>query len=114
MEPPTRTILDLAKPYVDDSFEGEAVLSIGKAIEMLHNSVGGVVNVMPFTCMPGTIVTGLMKKLREDHDQMPFISLAYDGQEDSTTITRLEAFVHQAAQFAKRKRSKHASAGALV
>jgi len=114
VEPPTKTILDLARPYVDDTFEGETVLSIGKAIEMLRHNVSGIVNVMPFTCMPGTIVTGLMKKLREDHDQLPFISLAYDGQEDGTTITRLEAFVHQATQFAKRKKDKRASAGAFV
>jgi len=106
VEPPTQDILNLARPYIDDTFEGEATLSIGKSIEMLHNNIAGIVNVMPFTCMPGTIVAGLVKKLREDYNQLPIISLSYDGQEDNTTATRLEAFLHQAAQYAKRRNQR--------
>ena len=32
---------------------------------------------------------------------MPLLSLANEGQEDTQTMTRLEAFMHQAKEFVK-------------
>ncbi len=85
--------------YVDRSFEGETVLSIGKTIDYYQHGLSGIINVMPFGCMPGTLVTAIMKRVREDYDDMPMISLAYDGTQHSGTETRLEAFMHQAKQY---------------
>ncbi|NIM98258.1 MAG: hypothetical protein GTO24_09325 [candidate division Zixibacteria bacterium] len=59
---------------------------------------------MPFACMPGTVVTAISKKIREDFDNVPWLNLAYEGLEDVNEITRLEAFMHQAREFKKRKR----------
>jgi len=33
----------------------------------------------------------------------PYLNMAYDGQEQSTTRTRLEAFMHQAYQYMERQ-----------
>ena len=95
-----------AAPYVHDSFEGEAILSVGKTVEFAHAGADGVLNVMPFTCMPSTIVSSLMKKVQKDLGAMPALSIAYDGQEQATTETRLEAFMHQARAFQKRRGSQ--------
>jgi predicted nucleotide-binding protein (sugar kinase/HSP70/actin superfamily) len=103
IEPPTEDLLHRAGPYLHDSFEGEAILSVGKAVECFHQKASGVVNVMPFTCMPGSIVSALLKRVREDHEQMPVVSLAYDGQPEGSTLTRLEAFMHQVKEFHRRK-----------
>jgi predicted nucleotide-binding protein (sugar kinase/HSP70/actin superfamily) len=103
-ETQTRGILDYANPYVDDSFEGETVLSIGKTIDYYHHGLSGVINAMPFGCMPGTIVTAILKKVREDYDNIPIISLAYDGTQHAGTNTRLEAFMHQAKQYMNMKK----------
>jgi predicted nucleotide-binding protein (sugar kinase/HSP70/actin superfamily) len=103
LEPPIEQIVHYAGPYLHDSFEGEAVLSIGKTVEYFHQRASGVVNVMPFTCMPGSIVTALLKRVREDHEQMPVVSLSYDGQPEGSTLTRLEAFMHQVKEFHRRK-----------
>ena len=103
--------LQAAKPYIRDSFEGEAVLSVGKTVEFAHQGADGVVNVMPFTCMPSTIVSSLMKKVQKDLCSMPSLSISYDGQEQATTETRLEAFVHQARAFQQRKKRTSADAG---
>ncbi len=110
LEPATRTLLNLSNPYIHDSFEGEASLSVGKTIEFYHDGAHGVVNTMPFTCMPGTIVTAVLKRVRQDCDDLPCLSVAYDGQEQANTLTRLEAFVHQTRQFmetARHRRRKH-------
>lgn len=92
-----------SKKYLDDSFEGEAVLSIGKAIEFHEEDLSGIVNVMPFTCMPGTIVTAILKKIREDHQNIPILSMAFDGHKQANTLTRLEAFMHQVKQYHEKK-----------
>jgi len=34
--------------------------------------------------------------VREEHDNIPLLNIAYEGQGDSQTVTRLEAFMHQA------------------
>jgi predicted nucleotide-binding protein (sugar kinase/HSP70/actin superfamily) len=98
-EPSILETLREAKPYLDDSFEGEAVLSVGKCGDYVRKGVSGLVNVMPFTCMPGTIVGAVMKRYRESHNDIPFLNMAYDGQEETNTLTRLEAFMHQARQY---------------
>jgi predicted CoA-substrate-specific enzyme activase len=105
-EPSIPETLDLAKDYLHPSFEGEAILSIGKSRDFVRKGACGLVNIMPFTCMPGTVVNSLFKRFREEHDNIPFLNLAYDGQEQTHTRTRLEAFIYQVRQFhASRKQS---------
>jgi predicted nucleotide-binding protein (sugar kinase/HSP70/actin superfamily) len=102
-EPTTKDILKKASPYVDCSFEGETILSIGKAIDLVEKGASGIVNAMPFGCMPGTIVTALMRGLSRDYD-IPSISIPYDGTESSTTEIQLEAFMDQAKNRMSGKR----------
>ena len=103
-EPGIEHVLELASPYLHESFGGEAILSVGKAIDYINHGLSGIVNTMPFTCMPGTVVTAISKKIREDFNNVPWLNLAYEGLEDVNEITRLEAFMHQAREFQKRKR----------
>jgi predicted CoA-substrate-specific enzyme activase len=100
-EHPIKHVIEHAKPYIDDSFEGEAILSIGKIVEYHEDGFGGVVNVMPFTCMPSTIVNTQTRRLSADCNEMPILNLSFDGQEDPTLTTRLEAFVEQVASRQK-------------
>jgi predicted CoA-substrate-specific enzyme activase len=102
-EPSIEQTLRAAAPYIHHSFEGEAVLSVGKAIDYINRGVSGIVNVMPFTCMPGTIATAVLKRVREEHENIPVLNIAYEGQGDSQTLTRIEAFMHQAKAFKQGK-----------
>jgi predicted nucleotide-binding protein (sugar kinase/HSP70/actin superfamily) len=99
-EPDTREILDKARPYIHPSFEGEAILSIGKSIELIERGASGIVNAMPFGCMPGTIVSGLMRGLKREYG-IPCLSIPYDGTESLTTEIQLEAFMEQAKEYNK-------------
>jgi predicted CoA-substrate-specific enzyme activase len=94
-EPSTREVMRKADPYLHESFEGETILSIGKAVDFAGKGAHGVVNAMPFGCMPGTIVTALMKAVTRDFD-LPVINIAYDGTEAATNDIQLEAFMDQA------------------
>ncbi|MGC9319625.1 MAG: acyl-CoA dehydratase activase-related protein, partial [Armatimonadota bacterium] len=101
-EPPTGDVLEMACPYIDRSFEGEAVMTVGKAIDFIEKGLHGVVTVMPFTCMPGTISHAVLKQVRSDCGDFPFLNMVYDGNEQATDQTRLEAFMHQATEFMRR------------
>jgi len=102
-EPKTKSIFKKAKPYIDSSFEGEAILSVGKTIDFAKRGASGIVNIMPFTCMPGTIVSTLLKRYRDENNNIPILNMAYDGQEQTNTLTRLEAFMYQAGEFQQRR-----------
>ncbi len=102
-EPSIEQTLRAAAPYIHHSFEGEAVLSVGKAIDYINRGVSGIVNVMPFSCMPGTIASAVLKRVREEHDNIPLLNIAYEGQGDSQTLTRIEAFMHQAKAYKQGK-----------
>jgi len=102
-DPKLQDLFALAAPYLDSSFQGEAILTIGKSIEMIRDlGVGGIINTMPFTCLPGTICSALFKRLREDHDNIPVLNLVYTGQQTLNDQVRLEAFLYQAQEFTAR------------
>lgn len=105
-EPSTEDVLEMARPYVHRSFEGEAIMTVGKALDFANKDLAGIVAVMPFTCMPGTVSNAILKRVRDDRDGIPFLNMVYDGLEQSTALTRLEAFVHQAGEYRARKQGK--------
>ncbi len=63
----------------------------------------GAVSVGPFTCMPTNIVSTVARQISADCSKMPIISISYDGQQDPTLQTKLEAFMHQVKNFKKQK-----------
>lgn len=93
-EPGTAEILRRAAPYVRDTFEGEAVLTVGKAIDMLERGALGIVNAIPFGCMPGTIGQALLRRVSEAHGA-PAITLPFDGTAQPASALALETFVEQ-------------------
>ena len=88
-------LLHCSRPYMDDSFEGEAILSIAKTVEFFHEGCSGVINMMPFSCMPSTIVSSITPQISKDCQNMPILNISFDGSEDATFETRLEAFFEQ-------------------
>jgi predicted nucleotide-binding protein (sugar kinase/HSP70/actin superfamily) len=91
-EPSIKEIFKFASPYVPDSFEGETILSIGKSVDLIKKGVNGIINAMPFGCMPGAIVTALLRFIQRNYN-VPVVSLAYDGTNSTVNELWLEAFV---------------------
>ncbi len=103
-EPEINEILKLAEKYIHPSFEGEAILSVGKTIEFINEKFSGVINVMPFTCMPGNIVMTIYKGIKDDYPGFPLLSLSFDGVANTIDELRLETFVEQAKKFSLSKK----------
>lgn len=81
---------------------------MGKAIDFVKNGASGIICAMPFGCMPGTIVTALLKGLKQEAG-IPCLSIAYDGAEAACSGMQLEAFMHQTTEhYRSRNSDKHA------
>lgn len=90
------------QPYYDATLGTEAVLTMGRAIEYAREGVHGILNVLPFSCMPGVISGGMAPRIRRDLEYIPWLDLPYDAQKETNIRTRLEAFMHQAEEFRRR------------
>ena len=82
----------------------ESALSIGAAMEQLHEGYNGVVNVFPFTCMPSAVCTAVLKPLLNKM-RMPYIDAPYDGAIQPNREIALRTFVYQAKQHLESRTS---------
>ena len=98
-EPNTHEILRHSAPFLDKSFHTEALLSVGRAAAFATDHAAGIVNVKPFNCMPGTVTTAILNRVRKEHKNMPTLDLVYDGLQETNTQVRLETFMYQARRF---------------
>jgi len=104
-DPAISEILRKAAPWLHHSFRGEAVLSVGKAVDMLQRGVQGVILAMPFGCMPGTVATSLLRGVCRQFDA-PMIAIPFDGTASSAMQLQLETFMEQAAMRVQRRLPK--------
>lgn len=106
-EAPSATVVKKGSRYIHPSFRGEGILSMGRAVEYAEEHADGVINLVPFHCMPGTVVNALLEKFQRDYDGIPVLKMAFDGQEETNEQTRLEAFMHQAHQRMQARLREH-------
>ncbi len=89
-------IMESAMPYMKKNIGGEAILCVGTPLALSkEGGIDGAVNIFPFTCLPGTVVTAISKRIRKEHGGLPWLNLAFDGQEDTDNEARLQAFMYQ-------------------
>ena len=85
----------------------EACLSIAGIMEYAHDGYNGVVNVYPFTCMPSTITSSVVKPVM-NRKKVPFLDAAYDGTYQPGREAAIRTFMYQAYQHFKRNgRKRH-------
>ncbi|HBZ56179.1 MAG TPA: CoA activase [Syntrophobacteraceae bacterium] len=80
----------------------EAALSIGGALEYAHDGFDGVVNVYPFTCMPSTICSAILKPLLHQM-RIPYLDASFDGTTQPNHEAVLRTFMYQAQQHQVQK-----------
>ena len=90
--------------YIHRHYDGDPALNIGSSVILAQTGISGIANILPFTCMPGTVVSAVSRDFKKDHDDLPYISIPYDGQEDTAIELRLQAFMHQAREYAKKNK----------
>jgi len=80
-EPPVGRVIAEGEHFVPRSFEGEAILTLGRAKLFAGQGARLVVNCSPFGCMPGRITSHIFQAFR-DHFQVPVVNLFFDGTGD--------------------------------
>ena len=93
-------MLKLCNTYVNEFYDGDPPIAMGTSVALTKKGVSGLAAILPFTCMPGTLVASVSDSFRKDHNNIPFINIAYDGQDSVSLDTRLQAFVFQVKEFA--------------
>jgi predicted CoA-substrate-specific enzyme activase len=97
-------ILRLSNRYVSEFYDGDPPIALGSSAALAGRGVSGIAAILPFTCMPGTLIASVSDSFRKDHDNIPFLNIPYDGQDTVTLETRLQAFMFQVREFAEARR----------
>lgn len=92
---PAKEIVSNGEEYIRHYIGGEAIVSMGKAVDYAKRGLDGIISVIPFNCMPGLTVAGFIPKFRKDNNNIPFVSIEYDGFQDSTREIIIDTFVAQ-------------------
>jgi predicted nucleotide-binding protein (sugar kinase/HSP70/actin superfamily) len=79
----------------------EACLSISGIIEYIKEGFNGVVNVYPFTCMPSTITSSIIRPILNKL-RVPYLDTPYDGSYQPGREAAIRTFMYQAYQHFKR------------
>jgi predicted CoA-substrate-specific enzyme activase len=93
-------MLKLCNTYVNEFYDGDPPIAMGTSVGLTKRGVSGLAAILPFTCMPGTVVASVSDTFRKDHNNIPYINIAYDGQDSVSLETRLQAFAFQVKEFA--------------
>jgi predicted CoA-substrate-specific enzyme activase len=94
-------MLRLCNTYVNEFYDGDPPIAMGTSVALSKRGVSGLAAILPFTCMPGTLIASVSDSFRKDHNNIPFINIAYDGQDTVSLDTRLQAFVYQVKEFSR-------------
>lgn len=89
------TLIDKGEEFVHRSFGGEAICSMGKAVDFVGRDADGIVSAIPFNCMPGISVQALSHAMRRRYGNIPFLTLDFDGFADAGRGSRLASFLAQ-------------------
>ena len=98
-EPGMGKIINAALQILPPEFEGESILTLGRAFLFKQDGADLVVNCSPFGCMHGNITNAIFEQSRE-HIGIPVVTFFYDGAEDNNMLV---SFLHEARERRKRK-----------
>ena len=93
-EPAIEGVVERGRRYLPVNFEGEAILTLGRAIEFAEGGASLIVNCAPFGCMPGTLTSAIFNEIQAETG-VPMVSMYYDGHGEINR--QLEVYIREAA-----------------
>jgi predicted nucleotide-binding protein (sugar kinase/HSP70/actin superfamily) len=79
----------------------ETCLSIAAILQFAKEGYNGVVNVYPFTCMPGMTTSAIVKPVM-NRMRIPYLDTPYEASIQPGRETAIRTFMHQATQHFQR------------
>lgn len=87
-------VIRLGSKDVDYNFGGELICSVAKARDLISRGIDGIVNVIPFNCMPGNQANAVLTKISRETG-IPVVTIDYNGFTDSARESRVVNFCYQ-------------------
>jgi len=88
-----KSILKLAKPFVNCFVGGHGQESIAQIVQFSKMGFDGVIHLLPFTCMPEIVAKSAIPRVSQEY-QIPVMTLVLDEHSAEAGFrTRLEAFI---------------------
>lgn len=86
-------IWEAANPYIKTCIGGHARETVGNTVLYSKEEYDGVIQLMPFTCMPEIVAMSMMPSIQEEKN-IPILTLIIDEMTgEAGYLTRLEAFI---------------------
>lgn len=85
--------LKMAKPYINCFVGGHGQESVAQAVKFSKEGYSGVIQLLPFTCMPEIVAKSVLPQVSKDYS-LPIMTLVLDEHSGEAGVrTRLEAFI---------------------
>ena len=110
-DPSYDDVVKSTSPYVGIEGNRFLFLNVAKMVYFARRGADGIINAVCFNCMIGTLSEGLSAGIRSDFGNIPIPTFVYTGSGLASERTRLEAFVHQVRQQARREKGPSGPSG---
>jgi predicted nucleotide-binding protein (sugar kinase/HSP70/actin superfamily) len=97
IEPSMDAIMRAGGALLPPEFQGESVVTVGRAILFGEAGADLVVNCAPFGCMHGNITSAVLEQAG-GLTRVPVVNVSYDGAGDNAVLA---AFMHEARRRAR-------------
>jgi predicted nucleotide-binding protein (sugar kinase/HSP70/actin superfamily) len=102
-EPDFKNLLSSTMAYLNYNSNQSLFLNVARMIDFARKGADGVINVICFNCMLGTVSAAISGRIKKEFGNLPLPTLIYGETESDSTVSRLEAFVEQVqARFRKK------------
>jgi predicted CoA-substrate-specific enzyme activase len=102
LEPSFEEVVNAGMEYIHHEFEGESILTLGRAVKFFEQGADLVVNVAPFGCMHGHISGSIFERIVSVWKK-PVVTSFYDGIVGKTD---LKSFILAAKEARQRQETK--------
>jgi predicted nucleotide-binding protein (sugar kinase/HSP70/actin superfamily) len=81
LEPHVGDVVDAGEHYIPLAFEGESILTVGRAIKFVDQGASLIVSANPFGCMHGVLSDACLAEV-QSQTGVPVVTMFYDGEGD--------------------------------
>jgi predicted nucleotide-binding protein (sugar kinase/HSP70/actin superfamily) len=96
---PTKKMVDRISPFINPDLDPVSTTYLARIIDFAERGISGINYLIVLNCMLSNMTIPIIKKILSDYNNLPLLSTPYDGFKGTNTLTRIEAFIHQAKLY---------------
>jgi hypothetical protein len=96
---PTKKMIKDISPFINPDLDPVSTTFLARAVDLADSGIAGINYLIVLNCMLSNMTIPIFKRILSKYNNLPFLATPYDGFKETNTVTRLEAFVHQAKLY---------------